>query len=200
MGKTPLPLPDIDTANHAGIRVVGYSAAAMAARDNAWTIAVEAQEAYIAQLQSKWEHHARQLTAWRHVMSYNDSYFGEPAGLVKQITTELDRLCSPRSTEATSQALRDVVSERRRQIFNEGFSPSRDDAYVDGELARAAACYAEPGIAFFTLRGRFVWPWDRAWWKPERRREDLVKAAALLIAEIERRDRAMAAPARNEGG
>lgn len=34
------------------------------------------------------------------------------------------------------------------------------------------------------------WPWDAAWWKPTDRRRDLVKAAALLIAEIERIDRA----------
>ena len=39
-----------------------------------------------------WEHHARKLTQWLHCMSYNDSYFGEPAGLVKQVTGELNRL------------------------------------------------------------------------------------------------------------
>jgi hypothetical protein len=39
-----------------------------------------------------WEHHARKLTKWLHCMSHNDSYFGEPAGLVKQVTHELYRL------------------------------------------------------------------------------------------------------------
>jgi hypothetical protein len=33
------------------------------------------------------------------------------------------------------------------------------------------------------------WPWDASWWKPLDRRSNLVKAAALLIAEIERLDR-----------
>ena len=39
-----------------------------------------------------WEHHAKKLTQWLHCMSYNDSYFGEPSGLVKQVTAELNRL------------------------------------------------------------------------------------------------------------
>jgi hypothetical protein len=40
----------------------------------------------------EWEHHAKKLTQWLHCMSYNDSYFGEPAGLVKQVTASLNRL------------------------------------------------------------------------------------------------------------
>ncbi len=40
------------------------------------------------------------------------------------------------------------------------------------------------------------WPWDASWWKPKDRRSDLVRAAALLVAEIERLDRAaLAVPA-----
>jgi hypothetical protein len=34
----------------------------------------------------------KKLTQWRFCMSYNDSYFGEPQGLVKRITAQLDRL------------------------------------------------------------------------------------------------------------
>lgn len=32
------------------------------------------------------------LEQWRYCMSYNDSYFGEPAGLVKEITKELSKI------------------------------------------------------------------------------------------------------------
>lgn len=32
------------------------------------------------------------LSHWKHCMSYNTSYFGEPAGLLKQTVYELDRL------------------------------------------------------------------------------------------------------------
>lgn len=34
------------------------------------------------------------------------------------------------------------------------------------------------------------WPWSRAWWKPASRRRCLIKAGALILAEIERIDRA----------
>ena len=41
----------------------------------------------------------------------------------------------------------------------------------------------------------FGWPhtWDASWWKPKDRRRDLVRAGALIIAEIERLDRLDAA-------
>lgn len=42
-----------------------------------------------------WQHHAKKLTSWRHCMSYNDSYFGEPPGLLKQVVAELERLMPP---------------------------------------------------------------------------------------------------------
>ena len=36
-----------------------------------------------------------------------------------------------------------------------------------------------------------LWPWDEKWFKrsPDNRRLELIKAAALIIAEIERLDR-----------
>ncbi|NPW56957.1 hypothetical protein HPR97_34090, partial [Pseudomonas aeruginosa] len=33
------------------------------------------------------------------------------------------------------------------------------------------------------------WPWDEEWWKPKSARENLVRAGALVLAEIERLDR-----------
>ncbi|MEX3916001.1 hypothetical protein AB4Y43_07110 [Paraburkholderia sp. BR10872] len=91
-----------------------------------------------------------------------------------------------------SDAERDVRAERVRQVSEEGFTPANDDQHALGELASAAACYA--------LSHRWVrrdipppeWPgnWDRSWWKPTTPRRDLVKAGALIIAEIERLDRA----------
>jgi len=35
------------------------------------------------------------LAQWQHCMSYNESYFGEPAGLVKQVTAELAHAIDP---------------------------------------------------------------------------------------------------------
>ena len=92
--------------------------------------------------------------------------------------------------EATTAAARDVLAERRRQIEAEGWTLDRDDEYTRFELARAGACYAEYGNwpAHSEIPPN-SWPWSAAWWKPTSYRENLVKAAALILAEIERLDR-----------
>lgn len=104
-----------------------------------------------------------------------------------------------------SAAARDVLSERRRQIEAEGWTPEHDDQHEGGELAFAAASYV---IGVSTLTGAVskgklsiqwayrIWPraWDLKWWKPKSRRENLIRAAALILAEIERLDRLSARP------
>lgn len=90
-----------------------------------------------------------------------------------------------------TQAVLDVLAERRRQIEAEGWTPEHDDKHAEG-LAAAAACYAA-GSRRLMIEGDMadieVWPWDESWWKPTSRRRDLVKAGALILAEIERLDR-----------
>jgi hypothetical protein len=99
---------------------------------------------------------------------------------------------------AAAAALRDVVAERRRQIEAEGWTTEHDDEHADESMALAAACYALPSslrsVGPSPIRGDTptFWPWAGHWWKPRTRREDLVRAAALLLAEIERIDRATA--------
>lgn len=87
-----------------------------------------------------------------------------------------------------------VVAERYRQIDQEGWSSEHDDAYKSRELARAGATYALqagcPAEAFYGVALPDTWPWDRDWWKPAGYRRDLVKAAALILAEGEKFDRA----------
>ena len=113
--------------------------------------------------------------------------------------------------EAINQAAQDVLSERKRQISVEGYDPAHDDQHVNGEIALAAACYATPIPLFrhevYAARYQFddPWPWEAESdrrphngnillptekWTYAKRRDLLVKAAALLIAEIERLDRA----------
>lgn len=92
-----------------------------------------------------------------------------------------------------SRAAVDVLAERRRQVETEGWDAWHDDKYTKGELSDAAASYAlNAGVGMRSLRPRF-WPWSRDWWKPTTPRRDLVKAGALILAEIERLDRAEAA-------
>lgn len=33
----------------------------------------------------------KQIVKYRHCMSYNDSYFGEPEGFLKQVVADIDR-------------------------------------------------------------------------------------------------------------
>ncbi len=95
------------------------------------------------------------------------------------------------------QAWLDVQAERRRQITAEGWTPGHDDEHDNGQMARAAACYAlagssAPNDGTAALLVSLAWPWDEQWWKPSSARRDLVKACALALAEIERLDRAAA--------
>jgi hypothetical protein len=92
----------------------------------------------------------------------------------------------------SSRAEGDVLRERERQHYKEGFSAAHDDVHTRGELALAAAAYAVPENVrqFFEANDIDLWPFHFEWWKPKDRRRDLVRAAALIIAEIERIDRA----------
>ena len=92
-----------------------------------------------------------------------------------------------RKLEQSSQALLDVIAERRRQMEVEGWSPAHDDEHTDKSLADAAACYLLYESPELVPKR---WPWDPTWWKPKDYRRNCVRAAALVIAEIERVDRA----------
>ena len=95
-----------------------------------------------------------------------------------------------------------VIAERQRQIESEGWTARHDDDHSDGSMALAAACYAlnaatwaakgtaELHQSYADLSPGARWPWKRKWWKPKSQRQDLVRAGALILAEIERFDRA----------
>lgn len=102
--------------------------------------------------------------------------------------------------DALTQAALDVLAERRRQVEVEGWTPERDDQYVHGDMSSAAGCYAMFTQAYPKGDPHHSWPWDKAWWKPSKdARRNRIKACALLLAEIERLDRAAMAAAQ-EGG
>lgn len=87
-----------------------------------------------------------------------------------------------------SAGVYDVLTERRRQIYVEGWTTAHDDSEAHGELAAAAATYAlrATGVTVFDPD---TWPWEPEWLKPSDPRRMLIKAAALILAEIERLDR-----------
>jgi len=110
----------------------------------------------------------------------------------------------PQRAEQAAQpvAWYSVIAERQRQIESEGWTARHDDDHSDGSMALAAACYAlnaatwaakgtaELRQSYADLSPGARWPWKRKWWKPKSQRQDLVRAGALILAEIERLDRA----------
>lgn len=121
------------------------------------------------------------------------------------------RTAAARMREALgTPALVDVAAERVRQQSVEGWTAAHDDeAHSWGALASAAACYALVASSPEEYESdqhqpprdhnnRSLWPWDFSWWKSKNRRSDLVRAGALILAEIERLDRAARAAPRRE--
>ncbi len=97
---------------------------------------------------------------------------------------------APDETAITTPALALVRIERARQQEAEGDS-AEDDVIQnsEGELAAAAAAYA--ASAYGDVDAALFWPasWDAEAFKPTGTIRDLVRAGALILAEIERRQR-----------
>ena len=105
------------------------------------------------------------------------------------------------------EVLNAIATERLRQIEAEGWTPEHDDKHASGDMAKAASCYAR--IAAYQAREQFLtgakeeasapvniavpvdWPWDDEWWKPKNAAQNLKRSAALIVAEMARRLRAV---------
>jgi len=91
-----------------------------------------------------------------------------------------------------------IAKERERQITKKGWTAEHDDKHAIGELAKAAACYAVIDCSNFVILKngavsinlfRLLWPFHSFEWKPNSRIKNLVKAGALISAEIDRLQR-----------
>jgi len=102
-----------------------------------------------------------------------------------------------------------IAAERARQVSVEGWAPEHDDGHASGELLTAARCYLRPraerldhavvketpGVGVGVVAVPDDWPFEPEAWKPERgsdRVRELVKAGALIAAEIDRLERSAA--------
>jgi hypothetical protein len=78
-----------------------------------------------------------------------------------------------------------IEEERKRQIETKGFVAEHDDQWAEGELTDAAAA--------LLLGDEEMWPWfdddEESTFKSEGNIEDLVRAGALIAAEIDRLQR-----------
>lgn len=119
----------------------------------------------------------------------------------------IPRVIADPKRSVSSGVVAELLLERNRQKEIEKRSDEHDDKYCCGELPAAAACYAiaasvaertEPTDGSKAFGGDVsepaasLWPWHNGKWKPTTRRRDLIKAGALIVAEIERGDRASA--------
>lgn len=99
----------------------------------------------------------------------------------------LDAYIAAAPGKEVPQAWLDIQAERRRQVEAEGWTPEHDDLYCAAELPRAAAAYILNGA---NDEAPAIWPFVAKWWKPRDARSNYVRAGALILAEIERLDRA----------
>lgn len=116
--------------------------------------------------------------------------FSVPPSLVSEVETNEAQHPIWTFYAQRCEAAVDVLKERCRQVEEEGYETERDDAFTDYQLPRAAVCYAIKAAGLPSHRATLYWPFAPAEFKPTDRRGSLVKAAALLLAEIERIDRA----------
>jgi len=137
------------------------------------------------------------------LMTY-DEFFAEarrlgcklPADVCAALAAAPD-YSAPGTPEAPqTAAARDVLAERQRQMQVEGWTLAHDDQYRHSELAHGAAAYA---LVNDKRTRPACWPWAAEWWKPLDDRRNLVRAGALVLAEIERLDRAAQLDGGQEG-
>ncbi len=91
-----------------------------------------------------------------------------------------------------------ITEERKRQITEEGWTAAHDDKHNKFQLSLAASSYIaavnspdEEGDENGKVRSCYDWPWAKKWWKPsDDPVRNLVKAGALIAAEIDRLQRA----------
>jgi hypothetical protein len=102
----------------------------------------------------------------------------------------------PDEVETPKTGAQLIELERTRQIKIEGWTPEHDDEHVAADLCIAGACYAIMGSFQICHHSNKTcdtvdqWPWDKRAWKPSPDPiRNLVKAGALIAAEIDRLQR-----------
>ena len=77
-----------------------------------------------------------------------------------------------------------ISGERWRQINEEGYDANHDAQHTAGEMIDAACAYLYATLGYGYAPD--YWPFDHAGFKPGTKIENLVKAGALIAAEIDR--------------
>lgn len=139
------------------------------------------EEHHVAAMANIGHHLLQEIAAYRPEFKWTNSPVEIVGALVEEAVP-----ATPAAQDSVKDAERDVITERRRQQSMKRWTAEHDDKYTFRELIRAAVCYLLCG---HSTSAPITWPWAEKWWRPTTRRQNCVKAAALLIAEIERIDR-----------
>ncbi|OQP37327.1 hypothetical protein IB62_016525 [Xanthomonas euvesicatoria] len=113
---------------------------------------------------------------------------------VKVIDAWLNATHPQPAAAVPSTGVQAIAEERARQVQVEGMTPECDAGYRYGQLAWAAVAYLQLSAMELRDGGRAhiatasppaCWPWDASWWKPRDVRRDLVRAGALIAAQLD---------------
>lgn len=77
-----------------------------------------------------------------------------------------------------------IAAERIRQVSEEGYDAGHDKQHTAGELIDAATAYIYDTLGYGYAHD--YWPFEDAHYKPGTKIGNLVKAGALIAAEIDR--------------
>jgi len=131
------------------------------------------------------------LKIHRNQIALNEGETGEVDYLIDSLQQSLQEM--PNETGADM-----IAVERAGQQFGHGYSHEHDDQWTGGELIEAACAYGTSAEASYfsetvtfkdIISGRppTCWPWKKDQWKRSSTPiGDLVKAGALIAAEIDR--------------
>ena len=87
-----------------------------------------------------------------------------------------------------------ILKERKRQkqpvdLGGEGYLAKHDETHVNQEMLKAAMCYLQhaidPNDEKVAGKNPDAWPWASDAWKPKDRQKDLIRAGALIAAELD---------------
>lgn len=190
-----------DTALAEANRLIGVCASLDSEKremEHKWDAIIAMRDAALARV-------AELAQALRHLL-HNIKASGKriDLGLAKECAEDalarIDSATPAQAQHSVPRAWLDVQAERRRQVEAEGWTPEHDDEHACDEIAAFACFYAMPPAArdwdasstgYGDTLGEAILPEG---WEPKTgdRRRDLVKAGGLILAEIERLDRAAA--------
>lgn len=89
-------------------------------------------------------------------------------------------------SQGYSEGISLIAQERLRQVLEEGWTSQHDDNHTERQLATAAVSYIVVNDDYQGDYGEQIFPWDKEWWKPKDEISNLVRAGALIAAEIDR--------------